>query len=101
MEYPNYGSTQTFKPKKVLKCKDSCERLPLYATYTREYKRPTLFGVCRTSCLFVGFLVMYIMFLMGGAAIFSILEAPQEMALRSRLNSVIRNFRTANPTVSG
>lgn len=98
MEYPNYGSTQCSKPAKVLR---DAERMPLYASYSREYSRATLFGVCRTNFLFGVYLLMYLTFLMTGAAVFSLLEAPEEQALRTRLNAAIRNFRNANPTVSG
>lgn len=100
MDYRNYGSTQYSKPTKVLKTKHT-ERSPLYATYSTEYSRPTLFGVCRTSFLFGVYLLMYLTFLLTGAAVFSLLEAPEEQALRTRLNVAIRNFRTANPTVAG
>lgn len=101
MEYPNYGSTQHSRTAiKVLKCKHP-ERLPLCATRTREYQGPTLLGICRTNFLFGAFLLTYLMFLLSGAAIFSMLEAPEEQALRTKLNSAIRKFRTAYPGVTG
>lgn len=92
--YRDYGSTS-----KVVLAE---ERMPLVVgTIQREYVRPTLFGVCRTNFLFGIYLVTYVMFLGSGAAVFSLLETPGDHALRVKLNTAIRNFRVANPTVSG
>lgn len=90
--YRDYGSTRVVTD----------ERVPLIVgTYEREYTRPTLFGICRTNFLFGIYLVTYVMFLGSGAAVFSLLETPEDQALRVKLNAAIRNFRVANPTVSG
>lgn len=92
--YRDYGSTS--------KVDLTDERVPLVIrTLEREYVRSTLFGMCRTNFLFGVYLVTYVMFLGTGAAVFSILETPADHALRVRLNTAIRNFRVANPTVSG
>lgn len=92
--YRDYGSTS----KVVL----TDERMPLViGTLEREYVRSTLFGMCRTNFLFGVYLVTYVMFLASGAAVFSVLETPEDQSLRMRLNTVIRNFRVENPTVSG
>lgn len=92
--YRDYGSTTRV----VI----SEERVPLVVrTVEREYVRPTLFGVCRTNFLFGVYLVTYVTFLVSGAAVFSVLETPEDHGLRMRLNAAIRNFRVANPTVSG
>lgn len=77
------------------------ERTPLVATLRREYSRPTLFGVCRTDFFFGIYLFSYVMFLVCGAAVFSLLETPEDHKLRTRLNAAIVEFRVANPTVSG
>lgn len=93
--YRDYGATASCK---VL----MDEGAPLLVrTIEREYRRATLFGMCRTNFLFGVYLVTYVMFLVSGAAVFSLLETPEDQALRVRLNTAIRNFRVANPTVSG
>lgn len=90
--YRDYGATSN-----VLRD----ERVPLIGTIQREYTRPTLFGMCKTNFLFGVYLVTYVMFLGSGAAVFSVLETPEDHSLRMKLNTAIRNFRVANPTVSG
>lgn len=100
--YRNYGSGTTTTTSTVLITTRDDERLPLIVrTIERVYSRPTLFGMCRTNFLFGVYLVTYLMFLGSGAAVFSLLETPEDHALRVRLNTAIRNFRVANPTVSG
>lgn len=101
MEYRTYGSTQHSKPLIVVHKDRERRRSSVYVSFAREYARPTLFGVCRNSFLFYVYLMMYLMFLICGAMVFSVLETPTDKGLRIRLNSAIHSFRVANPSVTG
>ncbi|XP_018565490.1 potassium channel subfamily K member 1 isoform X1 [Anoplophora glabripennis] len=79
---------------------DRSEKVPLYPKVTRHYEVPTILGVCRSSCYFSMYLCGYAMFLFTGAIIFSILEAPEENALRIRLDTARQRFLAAHPTVT-
>lgn len=90
MSYKNYGTV-------------ICdERIPLYPKrITRVYEGPKLLGLCKTSFLFSVFLFVYVMFLCSGAAIFSLLEAPEEQSIRMKVDAAFQKFFTLYPNVSG
>ncbi|XP_018329053.1 potassium channel subfamily K member 6 [Agrilus planipennis] len=55
---------------------------------------------CKNSVYLFGFIMFYLIFLTGGATLFSFLEAPIEKAIRLNLNTKIQDFLTSNPGVS-
>lgn len=95
MEYKYYGSTS--------RCNNNSdsEKIPLCVSYEREYRRATIFGMCKTSFLFFVYFVLYVTFLASGAAIFSALEAPGEEVIKFRLENAIAKFRVNYPGVQG
>lgn len=89
MEYKNYGSfdrSQAVLPKPII---------------SRNYEGNKLLGMCRTSFLFSIYLVIYVMFLFSGAAVFSVLETPLERMAKARLTETIQNFKHNYPNVPG
>ncbi|EEZ97944.1 potassium channel subfamily K member 6 isoform X1 [Tribolium castaneum] len=94
MEFRNYGTYES-----VLRGKE--EHVPLLPRkISRQYKGTRLMGMCRTSFFFSIYLIIYVMFLFSGAAVFSVLETPPERAARARLDGVVLKFRSENPTVT-
>ncbi|KAJ8970116.1 hypothetical protein NQ317_000570 [Molorchus minor] len=76
------------------------EKIPLYPKATTKYEGTKILGVCKTRFLFSIYFFVYVMFLCSGAFVFSILEAPEETALKLKLEGAIQNFISTNPTVS-
>lgn len=92
MDYKRYGSI----------CANNNEELiPIYSKPKREYKGNTVLGMKTTSYFFCMFILLYIIFVCSGAALFSFFEAPEEMALKVRVTGVIENFLNSHPTVTG
>lgn len=91
MDYKRYGSISASNE----------ELIPLYAKPIKVYKGNTILGMKTTSYLFCIYLLLYVIFICSGAAIFSFFETPEENALRVRVTEAIENFLTAHPTVTG
>lgn len=95
MEFRNYGTC--FEP--VL---GKGEKIPLIPQrISRQYEGTKLMGMCKTSFFFSIYLIIYVMFLFSGAAVFSVLETPPERAARARLDGAVQKFRSDNPNVTG
>lgn len=77
------------------------ERTPLHLKYTREYERPKFLSIFNTQFLLSIYLFVYVLFLCSGAAIFSILEAPEEQAVRMKVDTAFQKFLALYPNVSG
>lgn len=77
------------------------ERMPLYPKIRKEYQGNRLLGMTSSSYFFTLFVLLYLIFLCSGAALFSFIEAPEEKALKVRVKETIQQFLVANPTVTG
>lgn len=91
MEYKRYGS---------ISAKNE-ELIPLYSKPKKVYKGDRILGMKTTSYFFSIYMLLYVIFVCSGAAIFSFLEAPEENVLRVRVTEAIEKFLTAHPSVTG
>lgn len=91
MEYRSYGSIY----------RDEEELIPLYPKLKKVYKGNKILGMTISTYFFCIYLLLYVIFICSAAALFSFFEAPEENALKVRLNEVIRNFLNLHPTVTG
>jgi hypothetical protein len=95
MEYKTYGTCSEIT---VLV---ESEQIPVvHRRISRHYQTPKLMGMCRTSFLFSIYLIIYVMFLFSGAAVFSVLETPSERAVQARLHGALHKFQHDHPSVS-
>lgn len=91
MDYKRYGSISGYEE----------ELIPLYPNLKKENKGNKVLGMTTSTYFFSIYFLLYIIFICSAAAMFSFLEAPEETALKVRLNAVIRNFLNSHPTVTG
>nr|CAI5837971.1 unnamed protein product [Callosobruchus analis] len=94
-KYEYYGALNGFNTDKLH------ELVPLYPKrVVRVSKGPRLLGLTSSSYLFYLYVFLYLVFLCGGAALFSWFERPEEQALRHRLDTAYQRFLIRHPNVS-
>ncbi|KAK5650321.1 hypothetical protein RI129_001350 [Pyrocoelia pectoralis] len=77
------------------------EKLPLLGNSSEKYyEKPSCLEPCSSSALLVLYLFGFCVFLISGAAIFSILESPVEEQFRDRMRMVRQKFLETHPSVS-
>ncbi|KAB0798064.1 hypothetical protein PPYR_09057 [Photinus pyralis] len=96
-----YSDVQIDLKSHKLLMESESERLPLLGNSTEKYyEKPSCLSNCSSSSLFVVYLFGFCVFLISGAAIFSILESPAEERFVERLRMARQNFLDTHPSVS-
>lgn len=97
----NYGSFD-FRRKTGENVAHSTEHLVSMREIANGERNENAFilGFYKTSVYLAFYALLYLVFLISGALVFSFLERPLEMALKLRVESVLQNFLRTYPNVS-
>lgn len=76
------------------------ERTPLITDKTKENVKH-IFGLRRSSLLLILYGLFYVVYLITGGLVFTVLEAPEEDEVKKSIIDAKKAFLDANPCVQG